>query len=509
MTTISNKDLKLKVIEIYNSKIKKNLEVYAFEISDIFEYIFESKLEDPSNNYSLTHTNAGYLGKYYKISPRVKNGLSLGEKLIKKDDLLKLKYTVDFNGEKEIEHYLMDRYTDLIGIKVLGDLKHDTINIFNLIKDYKNKFQDVSNPERYITFESLNNRNDKMKNGMEIIKVDCIYHRDGQRYKFELQVKSQLMSAWGDMEHQQFYKNNRFSLVRKSNESIMSDVGNLLEKTDDLLLTIRTSENKYSENEELWKFTVDIQNDFSDKLNKILDVNVDSQLTEIADFLLVLFKRIKPKRRNCKSDLDILRLLKEGELDSEESDELFISNYIAHRKTNFKLQILEIITLIWYNSLGKMTYSKENYSTFVKNYIKELLDIIQKEYDINVNDEVKFEKIFYELLIYSKKCEIFRDIKYYKNIVLYYNFTKDTYLEMRDEEEVFTIEVFYLINNLFARNEINGESIEDITFKQVELPNLTLIDSFFEYLKNEAKSSNQYSEFIDVSNRIHLRLRGE
>ncbi|WNB91847.1 hypothetical protein [Bacillus sp. NEB1478] len=507
MTTFSNKDLKHKIVDIYDTKIKKVLESYAVEISDIFETILKNKLGENPNTYSLTHDNAGYLGKYYKVTHRVKSGLSLGEKLVKKDDLLRLKYTFGFEGgqeyEEKINNHLLERYTDLIGIKVLGDLQQDTQNIYRLIKENKNKFK--KSTTRYITFETLDKQNEKMKNGMEIIKIDCIYHRESEKIKFEFQIKSQLMSAWGDMEHQQFYKNNRFSLVRKSNEPIMSDIGQLLEKTDELLLTIRLSENKFNENEELWKFTVDIQKEFTDRLNEILEVNVASSLTEIADILLLLFKNIKPDKENYKFDMSILEKIKEGEFDLEDSDDLFINNYIKHRKLHFKLQILEIIILVWYGSIEEIDNSKDNYISFVKKYIKGLLDILHNQYEIDRDSELKFDDIFYTLISHSTKYEVFRDFTYYKEIIAYYKFTKDIYKELEEaEEDVFPVDVFYLINYLFSRNLINGETIEEIEIEQGDI-DINLLDGFFDYLKKEAKGLD--SKFLKISNLIHLRLR--
>lgn len=507
MTTISNNDLKLKIIEIYDSKIKKDLESYAIEISDIFETIFNNKLKEEPDKYSLTHTNAGYLGKYYKVTHRVKSGWSLGEKLVKKDDLLRIKHTGEYEDEEKIKSYIKDRYSDLIGVKILGDLQHDTQNILKLIKDNKNKFKDSSS-ERYITFENLDKKQEKMKNGMEIIKIDCIYHKEGYKYNFELQIKSQLMSAWGDMEHQQFYKNNKFSVVRKSNEPIMSDIGKLLEKTDELLLTIRTSENKFSEHEELWQFTVDLQKEFSDKLEGILDVNVDTQLTDISDFLLLLFNTINPDKGKYNLDLDILQGVKVGDFDTEEYEELFIANYVKNRKLNFKLQILEIITLVWYGSLEEgIVNSKEGYILYVKWLINKLLRIIQSEYKIDTDSEVKFDTIFYEVLSHSNQNELFRDISYFDEIIAYYKVTKDTYIEMmEEEEEVFGLDVFYLINCLFSRHQINGESTDDIVIK-IEETDVTLIDSFFEYLKKEIQGP--LSKFLEISDKIHHRLRKE
>ncbi|QKS72592.1 hypothetical protein FLK61_38915 [Paenalkalicoccus suaedae] len=504
MTNISNDSLKAEIIQTYNSHLKKELEICANEISELFRVTFDRILKDESTKYLLTHDNAGYLGNYYKVTHRVKSELSLGEKLVRKNDLLHIKNMIDYKDDNKVIEYLKQRYSDLIGLKILGDLKQDTYNIIQLIKDNKNSFKNI-NPDYYITFENLEEKQAKMRNGLDIIKVDCIFHKNGEKYLFELQIKSQLMSAWGDMEHQQFYKNNKFSIVRKSNEPIMSDIGKLLDRTDELLFTIRSSEKNYSQNGEMWEFNSKLQSFFSAKLEEVLSVKVDSQLLDLGYFLHLLSRSIDPNYGNLNSNLDVFKLIKDKVESERESQNPIINNYLKHCKFDFDLQIIEIVTLHWYESLNEEVSSEEKYIDFLNWYLEKILEVIIQLHTVDVEDSIVFDAIFYKVIEESNHNIVYKDINCFTEIVEYYKATKDVYLEKKEEdEEVFGLEMFYDINYLFAIHTINNTPFKREGLKNTE-KDITLLDSFFDYLNKEAKGSLEKFQFISEDIRRFLR----
>ncbi|WP_203247777.1 hypothetical protein [Sporosarcina beigongshangi] len=507
MQTISNGELKNKIISIYESTLKSKLDNVAIEITELIEKLIDIKVSNP-DEYNLTHNNSGYLGRYYKVVSRVKSGESLGEKLVKKDALLEIKKEIEFTNIDAIVDDLKNRYSDLIGIKVLGDLKIDVNNILKLIQDNKNKFIN-NDSSKYITFENIEKQPDTMTNGSEIIKIDCTYHNDSEKHKFELQIKSQLTSAWGDMEHQQFYKNNKFSPVRKAHEPIMQDVGKLIEQLDTLLLSIRISENTYQINEEYWGFTSDIQNEFSKMLIDLFEVSVDAIIPQVSKLLFILFGIVDPNKDNYNLELDILGDIESGRFNNiDYGNDNFIYNFVNFRQVRFKLKIIESIMLVWYSSKTQVNTSEENYIEFIKWYFQMYLKMIEGMYEIDTEDEeVPFSPIFYNAINKAKSESCYIEPDNFNEVVEYYKFTKDAYIEwIQEEESVFPLEVLYAINYLFTQHHINETPLKDI---EISLEKKIVIPKLDEYVSNLIKDEEHTlnEKFIQISKDIQMILR--
>ncbi|MDQ1002693.1 ppGpp synthetase/RelA/SpoT-type nucleotidyltransferase [Neobacillus niacini] len=474
----TNGAYKEKIISIYIENIESSLEVIAIEIKNLIELVIHKKASE--EKYKLIHHNSGYLGKYYKVVSRVKSGESLGEKLVIKDHLLNIKKRIPNADTDQVVEELYSRYKDLIGIKVLGDLQTDVSNLLNLFKESRNEFIEEGENNAYIEFINLENQPETMTNGKEIIKIDCVYHKKGESFNFELQMKNQLLSAWGDMEHQQFYKNSKFSPIRKSHEPVMQDVGELLAKIDNLLLSVRESESKYHENGEEWDFQSKLHKYFSEPLERIFEINVNTKITQLAKVLYLLEKEVTPNYSSL--NLELAEFAETISIPEDYTMSEVIKKYLDYRDTTINLRVFEAITISWYASLKpNITHNIEQYIEFIEWLCEKVLQTINNVNEIDVEDvDTPFEPVFNQLLVNARGIDYFINFEKYKELTEYYKFTKDIYNEWVEEKEhqrVFSIDFLNYINYL-AGQLIFSEVLEE-EYKIPDVPIKVIIDEFF------------------------------
>lgn len=494
----TNKTYKEKVISIYKENLVPEIEGIALEIKALLESIFKKKIEVEESPYNLTHYNSGYMGKYFKIVSRVKSGDSLGGKLVIKDDLFEIKSKFPEAKEGDIVTTLYSKYKDLIGIKILGDLEIDTENILKFLKDNKDNFISDKDRTNFIEFINLENQPDEMGNGKKIIKIDAIYHKGSRKYNFELQVKNQLLSAWGDMEHQQFYKNSKFSPIRKSHQPIMQDVGDLLDKIDKLLLSIRNSEKNYSEQSPKWDYHLKIQEEYAINLENLFEINVNDKITDLTTVLKCLEEKIKPDF--TKLSYNLLNFVEKEYRLSEEYSSSYINKYLQYREKKFKLRVFEAITLTWYSSLKEInTISNDTYIKFISWLYEQFLETINNLYD---NDDIEgedkpFKPIFYKLLDNSRSLDYFLNLEKYEIVIEYYKFIKDVYNEWKEErDDTFDVSYFNYICYLGSQLILSDKLLD--TDRLDENPIKPIINSFFSKLNDESVNK----DFNDINLRV-------
>lgn len=274
-------------------------ESYYVQLTNNIVKEIEEKLTVFLNKYSektsLSYTNSAYSGKYFKISSRIKKEESLKEKLIRNDDYLFLKKSlINFNGinlnedhKNQLDTYF-DKINDLTGIKILGDLNCDVEEIFEIIKNHKDDLKNFNiEVKSELDFQPV-----EMKNNLKIFKLNCEYSSSGNHpkiYPFELQIKSQLLSAWGDMEHQQFYKNYEISPIKTSIQTIMNDIAHLLLSVEKLFLSVRKSDQEYKLREAVENILSILNerysNDISENLNRPYAYNFSAVTNLIYEYL--------------------------------------------------------------------------------------------------------------------------------------------------------------------------------------------------------------------------------
>lgn len=472
MVTLSLDDNLSSISSLYRG-IRSDLVDISTEIQVVFNNLLRSKASD----YGLTYVNSAYPGYYFSFSPRVKEEESLEEKLVRSGQLL---YLI----EKSDEQILIDLYNmnDLIGIKILGELEEDVSSIVKLIRDNQSILLDQG-----ITF--LSNFSEKpvpMKNGLDIFKYNCSYTKtvDGKEfiYLFELQIKSKLLSAWGDMEHRIFYKDYMGTAVRNSVQQLMNKVGSNLKSIDSLLHTIRISNSNYLLEKEFYLFMEDIQKIFTKQLKVYLKTSKNFNLNQI---VTILFEFMDV--RKSVEDKSLFDVNFESIVIPEITEMILQDNYKyldlfnKLKKYSFNVRILEYI----YTSSVYFKYESNKinndilidqqddfkiYAQILYDFLEEYKIIVLKKYSDFSIDELYEEEsylndIFNFIFANSKSEDVLLLSNKYKLVLDFYSNFKATYnTEFEDvfEESMMvpgieqgTVDIshrenYYLITKLFA-----------------------------------------------------------
>lgn len=73
---------------------------------------------------------------------------------------------------------------------------------------------------------------ERMKNNLDIYRIDGYVILGGEKYNYELQIKSLVNSFWSEIEHKIIYKNKRFMLIDDFVNELMSSINENLKNID-------------------------------------------------------------------------------------------------------------------------------------------------------------------------------------------------------------------------------------------------------------------------------------
>jgi len=249
---------KIKRIDKVVSKYENIREEFV-DIESRLKKGLSNLIELYSENFELSKLNSVRKLKFYSIVSRVKESNSLSEKLVRNNDYNQFdEILADIDNINQVQlKSKLKELDDIIGVKILTDLNIDTINMYKLISssDFIMKAKEMGIE---LDESDLKSQPVTMKNGLNIYKVKCKY----DEWKFELQIKSKLESAWGDMEHSIFYKDYKVTPVRDLAQQSMIHIGKLLIEIDEFLQEIRNANNNFSTNSKVILFV----NEFEEKL---------------------------------------------------------------------------------------------------------------------------------------------------------------------------------------------------------------------------------------------------
>lgn len=466
-------------------RVKHIGNIYKEEI-DIFkskENIIKKQLlliiDRFAGNYDLISSNSVRTLKYYKIISRVKEPDSFNEKLVRNNLLNEFSncFKVAPYNDLDIKNKISE-LDDIIGIKILTDLNIDSVNMFFLIKS--TEFQSTAKQDGFqFNEDDLSLQPTKMKNGLSIYKIRCVFRGD----KFELQIKSKLESSWGDMEHSIFYKDYRITPVRSFAQASMNHVGELLLKIDSFLYDIRKANESFEANSEVVLFMNSFEKDYSDIVRKKLDgVSYNfTKTTNIAYFISKNELEYKPEYFDTNyQKLECKRYQK----------------YIDLRNKNFDLQILEGIVLTSIDN----NITEENIGALLDEFFKLLKDANIK-YNLsrgNIQDE---ESLSLYINIIISSCLEYDCDKYIlethevEKLLQYFIIVKDS-LDSIDLEEDRLIEILTSISILFFSGDIDA-------YLQT-IPNKEIFKENLEISKNNIYKSS--TEFSVISNLIGILI---
>jgi ppGpp synthetase/RelA/SpoT-type nucleotidyltranferase len=332
--------------------------------------ILKDSIDRFADDFHLTRDNSVRKLKFYGIVNRVKEKGSFSEKLIRNNHYNLFTENLNDLGnvnQPELKSKIKE-IDDLIGIKILTDLNIDSINMFKLISS--TKFLQILSDKGIVINESdLGTQPVPMKNGLNIFKLRCTY----ESWNFELQIKSKLESAWGDMEHSIFYKDYKITPVRDLAQQSMNHIGKLLIQIDEFLQEIREANSNFTINSNIILFVNDFEKLYAEKVTKVLnEINYN-------------FKKIAALTYNIHNVGN--NILKDIGLKTEHLSLVCpkYSFYINLRNEDFDLQIFESIILTSFEekitSENIETVLDKFFSLIKSSYRKMILDnkLVQDE----------------------------------------------------------------------------------------------------------------------------------
>jgi ppGpp synthetase/RelA/SpoT-type nucleotidyltranferase len=487
------------LIEIFSEQaFQKQFETTAESIKIIFKVL----LDDNGEAFDLISKNSVRDIKFYSIVHRIKEPDSMREKFYRSNLLntefrdLTIKNRPDAKRKKNIIKQRFRNCDDIIGIKILTDLNQDCKKILSLLKDN----------ESYLIAENVKlDRQDllkqptKMKNGLEIYKISGTFNSES---KFELQIKSKILSAWGDMEHSIFYKDYFISPVRESTQATMNHIGRLLFQIDDFLSSVRNTNKTYEKKAEVTSFLSWLDKHYSklisDKLGGI-GFNIDS----ISEMLFYV-KNSMHISKNIKRHLQFDHFKYSSKIKRNQQ-------YIYIRNSSFDLKILEAILLSWLWPPSKINISSWDsrlnyYLDIIINYLS---DALLNHFEGYGQREIIYRIKSYidKIILYRPNSNLFLAAKVYIKHIEFINFIKSE-LELRYPSS-FNHYVKYLqdIDFMILNYKFKGEwkkQLSDFNYKGSDLESMNEILQHFT-IQIKVRGKYEFEDEVDcISNVIQI-----
>ncbi|MET0574024.1 MAG: hypothetical protein ABWZ79_21575 [Pedobacter agri] len=480
----NNRDLFEFITKVYKSSVKKSLEVPKEEISNLLKELINTH----SKKYNLRTNSSVNDIKYYDLKSRVKEEDSFSEKLIRKDIGLVITHkhgrTVsDLKRSRVPIINDLKKLDDIIGIRIVTELKKDCDNVYKLLLDNISFLEDNE-----IQLHDLDDQPQEMKNGLEIFRIKGTYQ---DHICFELQIKSKIDEAWGEMDHTIFYKDHTSTPIKDTVQATMNNIGHLLEKIEDLLFDLRESDKKFEANNPYNAFQIKISKELSEKLKTVFGASVD--LKEYTKALYFLKNKIIKSKGIDNSDLSFEHL-------KYEITDPNLKYFAEAKSKSHKLIITEGI---FYNILrtqdNKFKLKQENYNDSFKKFYSHYIDYL-------ISDVMEIQE-FENLLVTNGKFisdpDLFVNIKKLKKFTSIKEHLTNTFEDDPNAKA--------LLTNLFFIQQYSGdiqtylESIlEDLEFDlsrkilQIQKATKELPDS---PLKKDW--IRDFQQFLEIINKIN------
>lgn len=472
------------LIDIYDSEnFLRELDYKRKQIIAVFEQIFQ----DEAENFDLLYQNPIQNGRYYKIESRIKKTDSLREKFFRRNIGLELIRNLDLTPEninyKAVRKKVRQAYClldDIIGIRIVTELKADCRSALSLIENRISLFNQGG-----IFFQTdFDSQPTIMDNGLEIIKLKGIF--EGKN-AFELQIKSKIDSAWGDIDHKLFYKDYNRSSVKDGLQVSMNNIGELLNQIEKFLFDLRETNSGIGDQE--------YDQHLIDYLFEVLSPSIDAKLNINYDFKRILNQVVF----FCK-DLGVV--LPAGDLDfsyfEKISDFGEFPAYEMIRKYNFDYVLSEVVfvnllleadsDVILDDSSGGVVYSD-----VLKHYFVVLAKYMEKRLR---ETEAALEKAYYKtiykkmmmLMTYTQNPDVLLDFERYRKIRLIDKIIIDVIVEheltvdAKDISDLFTLYAFKMGEGLSEFRYDDEEDYIDVLTKvkrQVEAMDNPPLLAFF------------------------------
>jgi len=357
--------------EYYNDEIKGDLKKKEKSIKKTFQNLIKKE----ASNFQLISENSVQQSIYVSISSRVKRKDSFREKLIRKNLGLQIIDTLqltseNLNSKKQEISNTIEMFDDIVGLRLVCDLNKDCPKALRMLK---NNLSYLKSKKIQFLDGEMQTQPQKMKNGLNIYRLKGIYD---DRIGFELQIKSKIDEAWGELDHFIFYKDYSFFPTKGTVQQTMNNVGKLLDEIESLLYDLRNSKDNYNKSLNQSIFLERIEKKFSDQIKKILGFSY--QLEKLSG-IIKLFTEVE------KYEISDLVELPPLSFDFLNFDVAGFELYLSSRSLSFELQLLESIYQIVWEAKRNKKLNQSNYEEFLKSFI----NIIKTNILTIVNTEEK------------------------------------------------------------------------------------------------------------------------
>lgn len=264
---------------------------------------------------------------------------------------------------------------DIIGIKIITELKTDCNKVYQLMMN--------NNPlleKKHLKFSDIADQPVSMKNGLSIYNIKGMYQNE---CNFELQIKSKIDSAWGDLDHTLFYKDYKISPIKTTVQVSMNRIGMLLNELEHFLHDIRESDKEYNERSNFISQCDLLQRKLSEKIKEKLKVDYD--LTDISPQLIHICKKLGIV---IDENLPVINF-KALEIDFDEAS---FKHYTKIRNSDYKLMILESAFMSWYFHLKNEEINVGDYKVALSRYVQVLNEYLVDQI-LHANPNFDEEKV--------------------------------------------------------------------------------------------------------------------
>lgn len=390
-----NIDVFNRIVTLYEEEVKDNLDHEAKELVKRFKRV----IDQHAKNYSLETQNDVNPIKYYSLKYRIKGGVSLKEKLVRKNDGFKIVEASEVNEPADVQAKKasiisqLNKMPDIIGVRIVTELRFDCNKILSLLRAF---VDDLDAIEVVLDKIDLEAQPQKMKNGLFIFKIKGIFR---SAFGFELQIKSKIEEAWGDMDHAIFYKDYSVTPIKNVTQVTMNNIGKLLENIDELLLGLRNSGNEYQENlEQLANLR-----ELNDELFPLIEdkLGISFEIGKVASFL----NSAKQKALENIQTPQTLTNLDCSFLDFTVTDTR-LQRYETIRDKSFELMVIELAYFNWCSQNGKPPLTQENYETYLTAFLDllstHIFKVIERENSAQSAELIDSPNLSQKITLYSK-----------------------------------------------------------------------------------------------------------
>lgn len=477
-----------RLTEYYEEEIRKNLKLRRKSLSKIFKRLINSE----ASNYDLISENSIKESVYIKITSRIKDKNSFREKLIRRNLGLKLINKLKLTDENfvskkgEIDNEVT-KFDDIIGLRFVCDLNRDCPKALEMLK---NNISYLEGKKVKFIIGELDNQPEVMVNGLSIYRLKGIYD---DRVGFELQIKSKIDEAWGELDHFIFYKDYSFFPSKDTVQQTMNNVGKMLDKIEHLLFDLRSSKDNYNKNLKNSLFIESLEKSFSESIKALL--GFPYQIEKLSPIIKHLIKEEesnileKPIKQNL--NFDFLNFKSNGTH----------LPYINSRKVSFELKIIESIYQLIWQGCNNQILSQENYSTFLDSLINHIKDNILKiilssdtliEYSIiNLEEDLQF------LLKYDADESIWISAKKHSEFLAIYALVIDfisDFFEHEIEENLIDDNEKEVIRKIFLACHFNADLNKIVENEKLNFTQKII----FEFKKNISENKFSNKEYKNV-----------